>query len=707
MTTQDSRSYSALMFNEQTSGDREEVEKLRATPGVLVSDLYAAQLAELASLRAVVAAERAEPPRWVYYPWRTTLCRILGPQAYRRLRLDRNRNKITPSEQQYYAGLTIGVVGASVGHQIALGLALEGLCGTLRLADFDTVELSNLNRLPGSILDYGLNKTVVAARRIAELDRYLAVEPYLDGIDLDSTAAFITGSDIVIEVCDSIDVKLAVREQARTLGVPVLMVTSDRGTVDVERFDLDPTRAPFHGLIGGLTAEALSDLPSAAKVPFVMNIVGADGLSPRMAASMLEIDQSLTTWPHLAGDALQAAAAAVMTVRSFARHPGPRSGRLHIDIASRLDDLTDPIAPTQLPAFIHPGNYRNLPTPTTNIEAVVRAAQLAPSGGNCQPWHITVHGNTIDIDLDPEQTTAMDVEFRASYLAIGAAIQNMRIAAAEHALLADVEILPNAPNTSPVATATLHPGRDERLAADYQPMLHRVTNRHPGESNNPITAGTLERLIAATHNHGAELNVITTPEALAEAADILTDTDRLRYLIPTLHREMMSELRDPRTGPIDRGIDIRTLEMGPAAPILGIIRRSDVMAELAAWNAGHALGTRVGTLITSAAGLAAITIPHGTPADYVRGGHAMQSVWIAATAAGLAAQPVVPLFTFTHTDAELTALAGPYTDRIATAQTRLHTLLHIPHDHHIAMILRLSHAPAPTAVSLRSPQTHN
>ena len=39
-----------------------------------------------------------------------------------------------------------------------------------RLADFDRVELSNLNRIPATVFDLGINKAVATARRIAELD---------------------------------------------------------------------------------------------------------------------------------------------------------------------------------------------------------------------------------------------------------------------------------------------------------------------------------------------------------------------------------------------------------------------------------------------------------------------------------------------------------------------------------------------------------
>jgi hypothetical protein len=381
-----------------------EVERLG--PGVAIVDLYEAQRAELAGLRCPGEAEMAEPPCWVYYPWRSAAARVLGPVAYRRLRLDRNQNKITPAERRFYAGLRVGVVGASVGHQVALGLALECLFGMIRIADFDTVELSNLNRLPASVLDHGLRKTTVIARKIAELDPYLAVETWPDGVEAAGAAAFVAGLDVVIEVCDELDVKLAVREEARRARVPVIMVTSDRGTVDVERFDRDPGRRPFHGLTDGLTSGVLAGLSPEEKVPYVMDIVGADGLSARMAASMIEIGRSLTTWPHLAGDALQAAACAVMAVRRLAPPGDLPSGRLHLDIASRLDDLTDPAVQPQVPVFPGAARYRNLPEPAGDVTAIVRAGQLAPSGGNCQPWRITASEDGIAVHLDPKQTIA-------------------------------------------------------------------------------------------------------------------------------------------------------------------------------------------------------------------------------------------------------------------------------------------------------------
>lgn len=156
---------------------------LRADPKVDFVDHHERQLQELLSLLPAPDPQViAEPGKWVYYPWRRVVVSMLGPRGFRAVRLDRNRNEITTEEQAKLGMLHIGIAGLSVGHVIAHTLAAQGLCGQLRLADFDRLELSNLNRVPATVFDLGLNKAEVAARRIAELDPYLRVQVFDNGL---------------------------------------------------------------------------------------------------------------------------------------------------------------------------------------------------------------------------------------------------------------------------------------------------------------------------------------------------------------------------------------------------------------------------------------------------------------------------------------------------------------------------------------------
>ena len=51
-------------------------------------------------------------------------------------------------------------------------LAMEGVCGALRLADHDQLELSNMNRVRAGVHEIGSDKTAIVARQIWEIDPY-------------------------------------------------------------------------------------------------------------------------------------------------------------------------------------------------------------------------------------------------------------------------------------------------------------------------------------------------------------------------------------------------------------------------------------------------------------------------------------------------------------------------------------------------------
>jgi molybdopterin/thiamine biosynthesis adenylyltransferase len=320
------------------------VRALLDDPTVGVVDTTLDQLASLRRLLPAMDGDYEELPRWVHYPWRRTLVRVLGPRDFDRLRLDRNRNKITSEEQARFRGLRVGVVGLSVGHAVAHTLALEGLCGELRLADFDELDLSNLNRVPSSVFDLGVNKAVVAARRIAELDPYLNVQVFADGVTAETRDGFLDGLDLVVEECDSIDTKLLVRHHARARGIPVVMETSDGGVLDVERFDLEPDRPVFHGLLGEMKTADVADMTIEQKSTIAATLLEPRKLTPRMIASVPEIGRTLSTWPQLGGDVALGGAAVTAAVRAFGRGEPLPSGRRRIDLDALVRTGLDPAA---------------------------------------------------------------------------------------------------------------------------------------------------------------------------------------------------------------------------------------------------------------------------------------------------------------------------------------------------------------------------
>jgi hypothetical protein len=680
--------------------DHEALTTLRSDPGTEFVERAGQLRSALAELRPPADGDLTnEPTRWAYFPWRRTVVSVLGPRGHRRLRLDRNRNLITAGEQHRLDRLRVGVIGLSVGHAVAHTLAAQGVCGELRLADFDELEVSNLNRVPASLVDVGVNKAVVAARRIAELDPYFPVQAVTEGVTPATVEGFLDGLDVVVEECDSLDVKVLVREHARARGIPVLMATSDRGLLDVERFDVDPSRPLLHGLLGDLDSAALSGLTSKDKVPYVLRILDAKALSSRMAASLVEVGTSLTTWPQLAGEVALGAAAVTEAVRRIGLGEPLPSGRVRIDAAALLDRVADPIGS---PA-VDDTDDGAVTDPETDsvVEKVAAAAVRAPSGGNSQPWHIELQPDAVHLWVTPEATTAMDVAYRGSAVALGAAIFNARIAAAAHERAAEVNLERGDERTPLRAVVRLGRSADPELARLYPAMLRRETNRHHG-SGTPIGAAEVQALTSAAQAEGARLTLLTDPRDIAEAAEILAATDRIRYLTPHLHSEMFSELRWPGDPAPDSGIDVRTLALGPTDMVkLDILRRGEVMADLARWDAGSALGDDTFDRLTSSAALGVVTVTGHTLPDYLRGGSATEAVWIAAEQHGVATHPVSPVFLYAHDERELADLSPAFAAELGGLRRRFRALTGTGAEESQALVLRFSIAPRPSMRSRR------
>jgi molybdopterin/thiamine biosynthesis adenylyltransferase len=699
-----------LVLDVTERAQREVLRVLRADPSLQIIDRFEEQREQLAEVKPTPSRKLFdEGQRWVYYPWRRAVVRLLGPRAFSAVRLDRNHNKVTRDEQARLRTLSVGVVGVSAGHSIAHILAMEGLAGEIRLADFDTIELSNLNRIPASVLDLGVNKAIVAARRIAEIDPYLRVIVMPEGIHADNLDTFLDGLDLVIEECDSLDVKFLVREAARARGIPVIMETSDRGVLDVERYDLEPHRPIFHGLLGDMDSSKLAGLSLADKGPFVLRMLGANEISSRGAATVFELGQTVTGWPQLASEVTLGAVTTAAAVRRFGLEGDLPSGRIRFDVEEILSGLSPVEVSTSGEAALLTPPPEDPPLESTDpIELIVDAARRAPSGGNVQPWRFEANDDEVRFYVVPERSTnAMDVRLRGSYVALGASLFNALATAASLKRLGLVKLFPEGTNSHHVATMKLGTQIDAGMAR-LAPFVHtRTVNRRMG-SPTPIDEATVSMLSRGVEREGARLRFVTGRDQIEECAALLAESDRLRFLIPTVHQDMLDELRWPGRDTLEEGMDVRTLEMDPASlGALQLVGRSDVMEHLVDWRGGAALGLRTRAMVSSSSGIAVITIPRADPTWYVRGGAAIERFWLGAELRGLAVQPVSPLFLYATDEKDLLNLGGErHLDELYELSQRFNKVWDLDDGETIAMVMRVIHAAPPSVRSVRRPLSH-
>ena len=274
---------------------------------------------------------------WHYFPWKKTFVKLPSENFYFTLRTVRNLYKLTRQELLDLSRKKVGIIGLSVGQAVAIPLVLERICGELRIADFDSLELTNMNRLQTSVIEIGLNKAVITARRIAELDPYFKVKTFETGINADNINEFVLGGgklDLVIDECDSGDIKLLTRRVCRKHGIPVIMETSDRGLLDVERYDLEPNLPLLHGMFDEVDEHL--NLSDEAKRNLLLKAIDFTKVSDRGIQSMTEIGKSITSWPQLATDVVSGGATAAMAARLILLGHGLKSGRVYVDIQSRI-----------------------------------------------------------------------------------------------------------------------------------------------------------------------------------------------------------------------------------------------------------------------------------------------------------------------------------------------------------------------------------
>ena len=344
--------YTPEFFRLSDSSSKLPLEKLLSgNPHLMITDNIEGQVRELIKsrnpkglkkeeLKELTDAQFGNQPTdmygvWVFYPWLNKLVHILDESEFIELRTNRNQNKITTEEQEILSQKIVGIIGLSVGQSIALTLTMERGCGELRLADFDKLELSNLNRIRTPLYNLDVYKVVATAREISEIDPFLKVKVFTEGVTLENISDFMLGSgklDLLVDECDGLDMKIQAREFAKKHKIPVIMDTSDRGMLDVERFDLNPDRPIFHGRVEGIDSNSLGDLSDAEKIPMVLQILGFEELSDRAKSSLTEVKKSISTWPQLATSVILGGAIGADTARRIFLQQFNESGRYYVDL---------------------------------------------------------------------------------------------------------------------------------------------------------------------------------------------------------------------------------------------------------------------------------------------------------------------------------------------------------------------------------------
>lgn len=246
--------------------------------------------------------------RWIFFPWIGTLVHILAHDGFHRVRTARNRTLISADEQAQFYDATIAIAGLSIGNSVAIAIALQGGGRRMKLADFDTMDLSNLNRIRAGVDVIGLPKTEITARQIYLINPYAEVELFGEGLIDRNIGRFFERTDLVIDEFDNFAIKRLIREQAKARRIPLISGADvgESAVVDIERYDVSASTKPFHGRIPDLSAAQLEHLDKRAIGGMIAQLVGLENHNTRMLEWPKHMGQpdGIVSFPQLGGMAL-------------------------------------------------------------------------------------------------------------------------------------------------------------------------------------------------------------------------------------------------------------------------------------------------------------------------------------------------------------------------------------------------------------------
>jgi tRNA threonylcarbamoyladenosine dehydratase len=259
-----------------------------------------------------------------FFPWNCHVVKCANEKDYLKLKTNRNQDLITAEEQEKLLNYNVAVLGMSVGSNIAFVLTQAGISGKIVIADNDELDTTNLNRIFAGVHQIGLNKTIIAARKIYEDNPYADVKIYPEGITEENLDALLKSGEVncIIEEIDDIKMKIETRKLALKHKIPVVMITDngDGVILHVERYDLgygkifDEDQVYWEGKIDSeITKEIAGDI-------IINNIVGGpQNVDPRMLASVQRFfKKELVSWSQLGSAAMLGGVAATVAIKRMA-----------------------------------------------------------------------------------------------------------------------------------------------------------------------------------------------------------------------------------------------------------------------------------------------------------------------------------------------------------------------------------------------------
>lgn len=202
--------------------------------------------------------------------------------------------------------LVLGLGG--LGSPVAMYLAAAGV-GNLVLADFDSVDLSNLQRqIVHTQARIGVNKAESAAQTLRALNPEVHIECITQLLDADSLDALVAAMTLVVDCTDNFATRFALNAACAKAKVPLVSGAAIRLEGQVAVFDFRQQDAPCYRCLYEESEEDLTCAANGVLAPLV-GVVGSMqaleaiklivSFGTSLAGKLLVFDARYSQWREL------------------------------------------------------------------------------------------------------------------------------------------------------------------------------------------------------------------------------------------------------------------------------------------------------------------------------------------------------------------------------------------------------------------------
>jgi len=335
---------------------------------------------------------------------------------------------------------------------------------------------------------------------------------------------------------------------------------------------------------------------------------------------------------------------------------------------------------------------------------LLEAAIRAPSGDNCQPWRFEVQGDTVKVyNLPGRDTSLFNFRQRASYVAHGALLENLVLAASANGYSTDVALFPDASEPDLIAAVSFKPATVQASPL-YDVIPARCTNRRRYDSST-LSGHERTALMAAAAGREGRLLLTGSAEEKAFLAGIVALNDRLVFENENLHAFLFDHIRwnDHQARETRDGLDIKTLDLAPPDSVaFPLLKSWPLVKFFNAFGMSRIVAGNARKLALSSSALGLVMVPGSGATDFINAGRLMERVWLEATRIGLSFQLMTGITFLMQkvSDGDTSGLLAPHAALIAEARKSVVERFGLKTET-IAVMFRVGRSLPPSARSLR------